>query len=253
MIRIAHPWLIYACLAGMAMIFVPSRAEESWRATPYGIIDGQGLGWVALGADDFVNVNWRRPDTWTWGQDQVHCSCAGPVAIPARSSGIPILNWCWSGATYKRGATGVSRQCRRITRKAPSRAIAAGHRSAGPGPWLYGAIYAADGKGGRLVHHARRCLSRGQGQHATLSPRRTGWQPKFSSEACSLGKPEWNHYYIRAINGEVRLWVNGEEVSGGTQCHPRSGFLGLESQALCGIPTVADSRTPLAPKGSVNG
>jgi multimeric flavodoxin WrbA len=27
---------------------------------------------------------------------------------------------------------------------------------------------------------------------------------------------EWNHYYIRAIHGEVRLWVNGDEVSGGT-------------------------------------
>ena len=24
---------------------------------------------------------------------------------------------------------------------------------------------------------------------------------------------EWNHYYIRAINGEVRLWVNGQEAA----------------------------------------
>ncbi len=41
---------------------------------------------------------------------------------------------------------------------------------------------------------------------------------------------EWNHYYIRAINGEVRLWVNGEEVSGGTACDPAQGFLCLESE-----------------------
>ena len=33
---------------------------------------------------------------------------------------------------------------------------------------------------------------------------------------------EWNHYYVRAINGEIRLWVNGEEVSGGTGCEPRA-------------------------------
>jgi hypothetical protein len=41
---------------------------------------------------------------------------------------------------------------------------------------------------------------------------------------------EWNHYYIRAINGEVRLWVNGEEVNGGTRCSPATGYLALEAE-----------------------
>ncbi len=47
-----------------------------------------------------------------------------------------------------------------------------------------------------------------------------------------LTKPagQWNHYYIRAINGEVRLWVNGEEVNGGQQCSPATGYLALESE-----------------------
>jgi len=47
-----------------------------------------------------------------------------------------------------------------------------------------------------------------------------------------LVKPagEWNHYYIRAINGELRLWVNGEEVSGGTKCSPATGYLALEAE-----------------------
>ena len=44
------------------------------------------------------------------------------------------------------------------------------------------------------------------------------------------GINEWNHYYIRAINGEVRLWVNGKEVSGGTNCEPANGYLCLESE-----------------------
>ncbi len=52
----------------------------------------------------------------------------------------------------------------------------------------------------------------------------------FPSKNLSKGVNEWNHYYIRAINGEIRLWVNGEEVSGGTGCDPRSGFLCLESE-----------------------
>ncbi len=46
----------------------------------------------------------------------------------------------------------------------------------------------------------------------------------FPKENRSKPTPEWNHYYIRAINGEVRLWVNGVEVSGGTECSPSDGY-----------------------------
>ena len=46
----------------------------------------------------------------------------------------------------------------------------------------------------------------------------------FPAKHLSKGVGEWNHYYIRCINGEVRLWVNGEEVSGGTGCEPRAGL-----------------------------
>jgi len=52
----------------------------------------------------------------------------------------------------------------------------------------------------------------------------------FPTKHLSKGVGEWNHYYVRAINGEVRLWVNGEEVSGGTNCEPRTGYLCLESE-----------------------
>lgn len=41
---------------------------------------------------------------------------------------------------------------------------------------------------------------------------------------------EWNHYYVRAIHGEVRLWVNGEEVAGGSKCSPAQGYLALEAE-----------------------
>jgi hypothetical protein len=52
----------------------------------------------------------------------------------------------------------------------------------------------------------------------------------FPSKELSKGLGEWNHYYVRCINGEIRLWVNGEEVSGGTGCEPREGYLCLESE-----------------------
>ena len=52
----------------------------------------------------------------------------------------------------------------------------------------------------------------------------------FPTKQLSKGVNEWNHYYVRAINGEVRLWVNGQEVSCGTGCEPRNGYLCLESE-----------------------
>ena len=52
----------------------------------------------------------------------------------------------------------------------------------------------------------------------------------FPRKNLSKGVGEWNHYYIRALNGEVRLWVNGEEVSGGTAIRPAWGYLCLESE-----------------------
>ena len=33
-----------------------------------------------------------------------------------------------------------------------------------------------------------------------------------------------------SVDGEVRLWVNGVEVSGGTDCQPAIGYLCLESE-----------------------
>ena len=52
----------------------------------------------------------------------------------------------------------------------------------------------------------------------------------FPKESLSRGAGEWNQYYVRAIAGEVRLWVNGEEVSGGQDADPREGYLCLEAE-----------------------
>ena len=41
---------------------------------------------------------------------------------------------------------------------------------------------------------------------------------------------QWNRYYIRCINGELRLWVNGGEVSGGTECTPAEGPIAFEAE-----------------------
>jgi hypothetical protein len=52
----------------------------------------------------------------------------------------------------------------------------------------------------------------------------------FPTKETTKGINQWNHYYVRAVDGEVRLWVNGEEVSGGDGIEPASGYFCLESE-----------------------
>jgi hypothetical protein len=52
----------------------------------------------------------------------------------------------------------------------------------------------------------------------------------FPRKQLSKGVGEWNHYYVRCINGEIRLWVNGEEVAGGNNAEPQIGHICLESE-----------------------
>lgn len=66
---------------------------------------------------------------------------------------------------------------------------------------------------------------------ATMKPfgRHHGMR-SFPSEERSKSSPEWNHYRISCTNGVIRLEVNGKEVSGGSDCVFRKGYLALESE-----------------------
>jgi hypothetical protein len=52
----------------------------------------------------------------------------------------------------------------------------------------------------------------------------------FPSEERSKSSPEWNHYRLTGNNGELRLEVNGKEVTVAKDCVPRKGFISLESE-----------------------
>ena len=41
---------------------------------------------------------------------------------------------------------------------------------------------------------------------------------------------EWNHYRVTCLDGALKLEVNGKEVSGGSECSPRKGYICLESE-----------------------
>jgi hypothetical protein len=52
----------------------------------------------------------------------------------------------------------------------------------------------------------------------------------FPTEELSKSSPEWNHYRVVANNGTIKLSVNGKEVTSGTECWPRKGYIFLESE-----------------------
>ena len=70
----------------------------------------------------------------------------------------------------------------------------------------------------------------GTSRMTPFAPTSPNGQRSFPAKRLSKGVNQWNHYYIRAINGEIRLWVNGEEVSGGNRCTPSQGYLCLEAE-----------------------
>ena len=70
----------------------------------------------------------------------------------------------------------------------------------------------------------------GESKMKPFSPVSPDGSRSFPRKNLSNGVGQWNHYYVRAINGELRLWVNGEEVSGGNECKPSSGYLCLEAE-----------------------
>jgi hypothetical protein len=61
-------------------------------------------------------------------------------------------------------------------------------------------------------------------------PHPAGWERCLPSEKRAKPSPEWNHYRITCNDGTIKLAVNGKEVSGGTMCRPRKGYICLESE-----------------------
>ena len=61
-------------------------------------------------------------------------------------------------------------------------------------------------------------------------PHPGGWARCLPSENRAKGAGEWNHYRVTANNGVIKLAVNGQEVSGVSECKPRKGYLALESE-----------------------
>jgi hypothetical protein len=217
-------------LTGLAMALATAGLAEEPADLPKAVIDGTGPGWKELSEQDFANVNCDE-DTWSWKEGVAHCT-GKPVGVIRSQKEYKnfelVLQWrhlksggnsgvfLWVPEKSLAGLTpnklpegievqvldhGFAEQYEKRTGKKPD--------------WFttHGDVFPVGGS-----------------KMTPFAPAAPDGKRSFPRKQLAKGVGEWNHYYIRAINGEVRLWVNGQEVSGGSGCEPASGFLCLESE-----------------------
>lgn len=220
-------WLVALLCANL--MAVAAIGAESTASPVRAYVDPGELGWKALGEEDFQNVN-CDPDTWKWKDGALSCT-GTPVGVTRSRKEYTNfeLSLRWKH-TQPGGNSGVFVW-------APLGPLEALKRDQLP-----------QGIEIQVLDHAFKTqYEKSSGKKADwfttngdVFPVRSTMKPfppvspngerSFPRKELSKGVNEWNHYYIRAINGEVRLWVNGEEVAGGNDCDPRTGYICLESE-----------------------
>lgn len=206
---------------------VGSPAEEPVTRA---FVDGSGPGWVALGEEDFARVN-SADDTWSFSDDLIECT-GQPVSVMRTKKQYTNFELvCEWRHLRDAGNSGIflwtiPESLERLTGPGLPHGIEVQVLDLG-----YKTRYEENGqrKADWFTCHGD-VFPVGDATMKPFPPVAPNGKRSFPSKELSRGVNQWNHYYVRAINGEVRLWVNGEEVSGGTECSPAVGYLCLESE-----------------------
>jgi Domain of Unknown Function (DUF1080) len=194
------------------------------------VIDGTGPHWRQLGEKDFGKVN-CNDDTWTWKDGLLSCT-GHPVGVLRTAESYTnfelVLEW---RHLKEAGNSGVFVW----SPKASLDAIKPGQLPEGIECQVldhgYTAAYEkSSGKKADWFTTNGDVFPVGKSKMKPFPPVSPDGVRSFPSAKHTNGFGEWNHYYIRAINGEVRLWVNGYEVSGGNECEPATGYVALEAE-----------------------
>jgi hypothetical protein len=226
-------WLIGrgAAMAAMALTAaLGARADEPARAPGY-VLHGAGPGWRALEQADFEPVN-GDPDTWTWNDGMIHCK-GTPVGVMRIKKPVTNFELVLQWRHLKSGGNSG------VFVWAPEKAL----EGLKPGHLPPGGIEVQILDHGYSEQYQKQTGKKpdwftthgdvfpvGTSKMKPFPPLSPDGSRSFPTKNLSLGLNQWNHYYVRGVNGEIRLWVNGEEVSGGSHCTPASGFLCLESE-----------------------
>ena len=215
-------------LIGFLLLIPPCGVADD---PPRAFIDGTGAGWKSLGEADFARVN-CEPGTWAWKDDFVHCS-GQPVGVTRTRKMFTNFELVAQWRHLESGGNSG------IFAWSPENAL----DGLKPGTLPRGGIevqvldhgYAEQfeketGKKADWFTTHGDVFPVGTSRMKPFAPNSPDGSRSFPSKKLSKGRNQWNHYYVRCINGEIRLWVNGEEVSGGSNCEPRTGYICLESE-----------------------
>jgi hypothetical protein len=226
-LRLAIPMLV--CLAFVLVSGAISADKVAER--PKAFLDGSGPDWKPLAFDNFVNVNCDK-DTWTGKDSAIHCT-GQPVGVCRTKKTYTnfelVAEWRHNKSAGNSG----------IFVWAPEAALA----DLKPGKLPRGGIEVQILDHGYAEQYEKKTKKKpdffttngdvfpvGTSKMKPFPPTSPNGSRSFPRKNLSKGVGEWNHYYVRAINGEIRLWVNGEEVSGGNHIEPCTGYLCLESE-----------------------
>ena len=214
-------------LLALLLSSVPGQEATPQRA----FLDGTGPGWRTLGAQDFAGVN-GSPDTWTWHGDVFHSS-GKPIGVIRTRQQLTnfelVVEWRHLEAAGNSGMfVWVPDAALKNLQPGslPSYGIEVQMLDHG-----YAEKYEKEsGRKGDWFTTNGDIFAVGSSKLTPFPPTSPDGSRSFPRKALSRGVQQWNHYYVRAINGELRLWVNGEEVSGGNGAEPRAGFACLEAE-----------------------
>lgn len=195
------------------------------------IVDGAGPGWITLGKDDFVRANCDE-ETFTWTGSSVHCT-GKPVGVlrSAKSYKNFELVGTWRHLSEGGNSGFFIWTSEDALRDLPRGRLPKGGIEVQVLDHGYREKYEkSSGKKADWFTTHGDIFPVGTSKLSPFPPLSPDGSRSFPRSNESLGSPNWNHYYIRAINGEVRLWVNGVEVSGGKNANPNEGYLCLEAE-----------------------
>jgi hypothetical protein len=198
--------------------------------TPSARIDGIGPDWRTLGEADFENVNCDE-NTWSFPDGEIHCT-GSPVGVMRTKTELTnfelVVEWRHLKAA---GNSGVFLWATEASLAGLKRnGLPAGIEVQILDHGYADSYRKQTGKEPDWFTTNGDVFPTGNATMTPFAPVSPQGNRSFPKKNLSRGVGEWNHYYVRAINGEVRLWVNGEEVSGGTNCKPARGYLCLESE-----------------------
>jgi hypothetical protein len=221
--------------AWLALADEPTPSDSSTTsediAAPRAFIDGIGPDWIDLTEADFAHVN-CDPDTWSWHDGVIHCT-GRPVGVIRTTRQYTNFELVveWRHLTSG-GNSGVFLWAPEAAlTDLPTNTLPPGGIEVQVLDHGYAEQYEkSTGKAPDWFTTHGDVFPVGSSDMQPFEPTAPGGKRSFPRKNLSKPTDQWNHYYVRAFNGEVRLWVNGEEVSGGRNCQPCTGYLCLESE-----------------------